>query len=246
MKASVKLKSRSVCITQNPRRILVMSSRKRLSRSQKGNIAEFAPALGIFFLIILFPLINLVGIGCGATVVALLSREAASAAGTSTTYQQALTEVKAVSDKMVSSGLGKFGKLSPVGGYLGCGTDLFIVKTAIATNQTQTFGPNAPIAGTVDPDAQLFSYSTVSVYNVGPFLPLGNLPFIGNVPGIGQPIPLKFITERSVEHLDGIGATSAPGSGDGGITTVPVSGPVGPTRPTDATGPMVPASPTSQ
>ncbi len=208
-------------------------------RSRKGNIAEFAPALGIFLLIILFPMINLIGLGCGACVVALLSREAASAAGTSTTYQQALTEVKGVADRLVSSGLGKFGKLAPVGGYLGCGTDLFIVKTTIATNATQTFGPNSPITGTIDPDAQLFSYSCVSVYNVGPFLPLGGLPFVGTVPGIGQPVPLKFVTERSVEHLDGIGATSAPGSGDGGIITAPISGAPGPTLPG---GPISPSS----
>lgn len=195
--------------------------RMRPRRCPRGNIAEFAPALCIFFLIILFPMINLIGLGSGACVVALLNREASSNAGTATTYQEALTGMKGVADKMVSSGLGKFGKLAPVNGYLGCGTDLYIVKTTIATNATQAYGPNQPIAGTIDPDAQLFTYSTISVYNVGPFLPLGGLPFLGTVPGIGQAVRIKFTSDRSVEHIEGMGAAVVSGSGDGGITTSP-------------------------
>ena len=80
----------------NSLRIKAFRGRPR-SRNQYGGgatTAEFAPALLIFFLVILFPLINLIMFAAGVGTAYLAAKQAASRASTQSTYTEALNVVQ--------------------------------------------------------------------------------------------------------------------------------------------------------
>lgn len=193
------------------------------NRSGKALTAEFACALTVFLLIILFPLINLIGMGMAAGTQYILTVNAATRAGTATTYGDALTAMAASANEITASGFGKFGKLQPIAGFSGSGTDLFIQVTPLGGGSTTNYGPNTPFAGAIDPNANVYEYQVRSIFDVGPFVNLGGFPFIGNVPGVGRPARFSFVASRMVEFDQGLamggngtGLAGAGGGGSGG------------------------------
>lgn len=69
-------------------------------------MAEFGPALIVFFLVILFPMINLIAMGTGAGTIYLLAKESAGKAGNSTTYADVLNAAESAAVQIASSGFG--------------------------------------------------------------------------------------------------------------------------------------------
>lgn len=213
----------------------------RKVRSNEGAAltAEFAPALFVFFLIILFPLINLIGMATGASVVYFVAGQTAISAGNAASYPSALDQVQSTANTLASSGFGQFAKLQPVGGYNGCGVDLYTTQTSVTSSNVTTSGPNTPLAVNPDTSNNLYSYDTVATYDVGPFVNMGAMPFIGGIPGVGKPARLTFNASRNIEHPDGltgIGSVSnppaggsGPSAGGGGMTTPNPGGGGGPT-----------------
>lgn len=195
-----------------------IGSMKRVARSQTGaHSAEFACALFVFFLMLLFPLINLAGFAMAAGTQYMLTVQAVSNAGTAATYPEALTAMETTARGITSSGFGKFANLSPAGGFSGSGADLFIQRTTLGSGSTTTvYGPNTPYVDVIDKTNNVYEYQVRSIFNVQPFLNLAAIPFIGNVPMIGQPIRLSFVANRLVEDdkglvLGGTGRTLASG-----------------------------------
>ncbi|MGD9679910.1 MAG: hypothetical protein AB7W16_01890 [Candidatus Obscuribacterales bacterium] len=210
---------------------------RRKVRSNEGAAltAEFAPALFVFFLIVLFPLINLIGMATGASVVYFVAGQTAISAGNAASYPSALDQVQSTANTLVSSGFGQFAKLQPVGGYNGCGVDLYTTQTSVNSSNVTTSGPNTPLAVNPDTSNNLYSYDTVATYDVGPFVNMSAMPFIGGIPGVGKPARLTFSASRNIEHPDGltgIGSTVGGGGGPSG----PPGGGGGLDRPDPGTG----------
>lgn len=178
------------------------------SRNQYGGgatTAEFAPALLIFFLVILFPLINLIMFAAGVGTAYLAAKQAASRASTQSTFTEALNVVQQESAYFQSSGFGKFAKLSPIGGAGGSGIDLSVVATPYGGAGTATeYTVNTPIPVTADPDANTYEYKVRARFNVGPFMDLSSIPWIGSVPGLGPPAPMNFVATGSAEFPEGL------------------------------------------
>ncbi|MBX3075878.1 hypothetical protein KF913_18355 [Candidatus Obscuribacterales bacterium] len=180
-------------------------TKRRQRQSIGASIAEFGPALFVFFFIILFPLINLIAIGTGAATVYLIAKQCATKAGDSATFGDALISSEAAAYDLWGGGFGAFANLVPVGGFNNSGVDLFVVDTNISTNVSQRFGPNTPfISGAVNPDEHLYAYEAVATYEVGPFMNLNSVPFIGQVPGVGRPARLSYRAARNIEHPEGL------------------------------------------
>ena len=140
----------------------------------------------------------------GAGTLYFLTTQCALAAGSASTYGQALTNVEQKSNEIASSGLGQFAKLQPVGGSNSSGIDLFVVVTPISSSSPTTVGPNTPYTGTVDTNTNVYEYEVRATYDVGPFMNLSNLPFVGDVPGIGSPARLTMVGNRHVEFTGGL------------------------------------------
>lgn len=191
-------------------------------RRGKALTAEFAVALTVFLLVILFPLINMIGMAMAAGTQYILTVNAATRASTATTYGDALTAMASASTEVTSSGFGRFGKLQPIAGFSGTGTDLFVQVTPLGGGATTSFGPNTPFAGAIDNNANVYEYQVRSIFDVGPFVNLGGFPFIGDVPGVGRPARLSFVANRMVEFDKGLAyggngaVVASAGTGGGG------------------------------
>lgn len=176
-----------------------------LARKRTGAVtAEFTAALAIFLLLMLFPIINLIGMAMAAGTQYLLTVECASRAGNAATFEDALTAMERTSTEITTSGFGKFGKLQPIAGYSGSGTNLFINVTRLNNGGTLVYGPNVPYAGIIDKSNRVYEYQVRSTFNVGPFVNLSMFPFINDVPGVGKPARLQFVANRTVEFADGL------------------------------------------
>lgn len=195
---------------------------RSLIRSNSGiaTLAEFAMTLFVFFLITLFPLINLMGVATGSMTVMLLARQTASRAAISANYDDACDNVEREAMMFVNSGFGKFAKMKPQGGSNGCGTDVYVNRTEILTGQTKTCGPNKRCPGPIECDKYIYEYSTHSKYSIGPFISLAAVPCLSDVPGVGKPVLIQMHYSMAVENPQGLSGngTWSNGTGSGGTT----------------------------
>ena len=192
---------------------------KRNRAIGSAQISEFSVALTVFLLVLLFPLVNLISLSAAYATGFLAAKYAASRAGDSLNYMEAIAAAAAASKEIASSGLGKFASLKPVGGYDNSGMDLYLTDTNIASNVNITHGPNTPAVSALDPETYLYSYDAVMTYDVGPFLNLSAVPLLADVPALGKPVRMRFSANKAVEHLDGIVV-----AGGGFITSSSVTG----------------------
>ena len=179
----------------------------RKLRNQVGGatMAEFAPALLVFLLIILFPLINLIMFAAGTGTAYLLAKQAASRASTQSTFTEAVAVVQQESTYFVNSGFGKFAKLAPIGGVGGSGINLSVVATPYGGASSATeYTANTPIPVAADPNSNTYEYKVRANFNVGPFMDLSSIPWIGTVPGLGPPAPMNFTATGSAEFPEGL------------------------------------------
>lgn len=186
----------------------------RAKRLQFGaSLAEFGPVLFVFLLVVLFPLINLMAFAAGAATVGFLTTQAAGAASQAPTFQSALSDMESTVNRIASSGFGQFAKLKPVAGYQGTGTDLYVVVTDTASGTPYYFGPNGGFSNWVDESVAIFEMECRSQFDVGPFLNMSGMPFIGDVPIVGKAARLSWNCSRAVEHLEALGPV-VKGNGD--------------------------------
>lgn len=182
-----------------------MMTLKRHRNGVGATIAEFGPALFVFFLFILFPLVNLIAMGTGAATVYLTAKQTAVKAADSTTFGQGLLAAEDRAYEIESGGFGDFSKMNPIGGFNGSGVDIYVIETNIATNVSTRNGPNTPfVTNPVNTDTYLYSYESVATFEIGPFMEMGGVPFIGNIPGIGVPAQLTYTASENVEHPEGL------------------------------------------
>jgi hypothetical protein len=176
-------------------------------------MAELPPALFVFLLLIMFPVLDLIAVGTGMATAILLTNEAADRAASQPDYGSALAAMVQQSNQGLNTGFAQFAKLKPAEGYLSSGTDLYVEATNFRSGgKTTTFGPNQPLPPPVDTSSNVYEYNVKSAYYAGPLISLHFVPIIGDVPGLGQPARLTFASARAVEHPDGLDGVAGNGS----------------------------------
>ncbi len=175
------------------------------TRAKYGSgIAEFLPALFVFLFVIALPLINLLTFCMGYANVSLLGTQCAVDAANASSFPDALSKVQTRANSIVASPMGRFAKMVPIGGYLGCGVNVFTVETDINTNVVKEYGPNTKMTAAYDPTNKIYEYVIRTNFNIGPFMSLGAIPWIGGIPMIGVPTPVSTAAHRAVEHSEAI------------------------------------------
>lgn len=199
-----------------------MKARVR-NQAGKALTAEFAVALTVFLLITMFPLINLIGFAMGAGTQYLMTVQCAGGAGASTTFNDALSAMDREAVLFANSGFGQFAKLHPVGGHNGTGTDLYLIETSLAGSNSLAYGPNTGGPAALNSNNNVYEYQVRSTFDVGPFVNMASMPWVGDIPGVGRPARLSFVAHRNCEFTEGLamGATGVPivaagGSGSSG------------------------------
>jgi hypothetical protein len=117
-----------------------------------------------------------------------------------------------------SSSLAQFVQMVPAGGYIGCGDDLFALVTNIGSGVVTSSPADQPLNQTINTTTNMYEVLVKSVYNVEPLISLAAIPFLGNVPGLGQPITLIFTANRPFEHPGGLQATPIAQRSGGTVT----------------------------
>lgn len=169
-----------------------------------GAIAEFAPVLFIFFLVILFPLINLIGFATSSATVYMITRQAASIAGSSTTWQDAVKGMEQETTKWKNSGFGAFANITPIGGSSGTGADLYIAATNLSSNVTTYSPANSGLGTPADNQNNIYEYQIRTKFQINPWLNMSGMPFIGSVPIVGKPAGCSYSANSNVEHPEGL------------------------------------------
>ncbi|MBZ0189796.1 MAG: hypothetical protein K8F91_26360, partial [Candidatus Obscuribacterales bacterium] len=160
----------------------------------------------------------------------LVAMQTAADAGNSTSYPSALSLVESTANKLSTSGFGQFGKLQPAGGFNGCGVDLFATQENSNDGTTTTSGANSPLSLNPDVSNNIYSFDTVATFDVGPFVNMSAMPFIGDIPGVGKPARLTLSASRIIEHPESIAdsgfgsQTGPPAGGSGPIGSMPNPG----------------------
>ncbi|MBS1990647.1 MAG: hypothetical protein JSS86_02155 [Cyanobacteria bacterium SZAS LIN-2] len=191
---------------QSPRR-----SRRRKLRDRGASVAEFGPVLVIFVLIIIIPLLNLLAFATGYACVSSTCQSCAADAANSTTFEEALVNVKKRARALVESSLGQFARVKPVGGYQDCGVDVYIATTKLSDpNSGHFYGPNTGLPANVTADAAtyIYEYTVRSSFAVGPLMDLSAVPLVGALPLIGKPVTLSNQANRAAEHTDALNGNS--------------------------------------
>jgi len=207
-----------------PGGVLIMRKSQFRRRNQVGSIAEFAPVLFVFFMMILFPLINLIGYATACATISFIGTNCAQVAQNSATFGDALDAVYAMSNNLCNSGFGKFANLTPVLGYKGCGVDVYLIEIDYSTNTRLTYGPNTGLPHNYD-NTKIYEYQTRCNFQINPYLNLSGVPGIGSVPIVGKPSSMAFNCCRNSEQPEGLNTLIASSPPSGPPSGPPPSGP---------------------
>lgn len=193
------------------------------NRSKKGSTtAEFPLTLGIFLLIMLFPMINLISFACGCSTAYLCAHMASRQAACATTFPNALNGAVQQALSISQSGLGQFAHLVPIGGMAGSGMNLYLYSVDYQNGSSTIYGPNSPLSPPVDTATKIYEAEARVTYDVGPFLNCAAVPYVADIPLIGKPARISFVNRAPVEHPEGLVGNAVisfagPGAATGGV-----------------------------
>lgn len=190
-----------------------MVRRRERDRSYGSSLSEFGPALWVFLIFIVIPLLDLVSFGSGVGTVMLMSNWASRQAAACNTFTEAKQSVAQTEDQLKS--FRKFAAMTPTNGTPS-GVSIKVVVTPLNGSGGQSFDdpgniPNKPPRNQVNPNDPpmntmncVYQYVVTSSYDVAPLFNFSGTPFLRDVPALGKAVPVVFTTTASVEHPDGL------------------------------------------
>lgn len=167
-------------------------------RQSGGSIAEFGPALIIFFVIILFPLLDFLTFADGVAAISYAASAAARAAGPATTRALAKSNMQQTGSQIIGTAgapapLTAIAKLRPADNS---GLTLTVIEIGNDGQVKNTYSDGQAI-----PDADLtsgenfFQYQVTANYGVG---------LMWAIPGFPDSMPMTFTGTTMVEHPEGL------------------------------------------
>jgi hypothetical protein len=180
-------------------------SRKR--RNRKGNaIAEFGPALWVFFVLIIIPLIDMASFLWGVGTVMLAANLGVKTCAGARTYSEAINLVNGTETDLAT--FRSFAIVTPTGGAPR-GVRLQVIGYPVSGSGGATVYPPPPAPNRIPVDRatldnNMYEYQCIASYDVQPLFNFNGLPVFGNVPGLGTPVPVSFTATATVEHPEGL------------------------------------------
>jgi hypothetical protein len=173
-------------------------SKFRVRKHTGGAIAEFGPALIIFFVIILFPLLDFLTFADGVAAVSYAASAAARAAGPATTRALAKANMQQAGRQIIGaegtpSALTAFAKLKPADNS---GLTLTVVEIGNDGQVKNTYADGVAIADAeITSGDNFFQYQVTANYGVG---------LMWAIPGFPDSMPMTFTGTTMVEHPEGL------------------------------------------
>lgn len=183
--------------------------------SGAGSLAETGPALWIFMLFIVLPFIDLISFAMGVSTVMFVSNWGARQAGPCNNFTDAKASVQQTEDGLKN--FRNFAKMSPTNGGAS-GVEIKVQVSSISgskkedyTFEQRTNIPNLPptdASNPIDPPVNtgnsVYQYVVTGAYDVSPLFNFSVLPFLKDVPALGKPVPVTYISAATVEHPEGL------------------------------------------
>lgn len=184
----------------------------RQTRTATGAaISEFGYVLFVFFIIILFPCINIIMYSVGASTVQAISTEACRAATSSESKTDAINLARNKTQAILNTGLAQCVRVVPQGVGIpttGCRLEVLrspLLNPALVQTTDVSNGQAIPAAWQpVDTQTFLYQYRVTANYNVNPFLNMAGIPFVGQIPGVGAPGFMQYTSTGQVENAAGL------------------------------------------
>lgn len=184
---------------------------KHSNRPRRGSAAEMPLTLLILFAVLAFPLLDLISLGLAYGAVWFVSFQCAQSASTQPDFNGSLSALLKKSAAFNSGWLTNMLKMTPVEGYNGSGTDLFVdAVDFMDAGKCRTVGPNKAIHPPIDLTNCFYEIGAQTTYKVEPFINLQAVPFLASVPALGTPITLSAKVKRCAEFPHGL--TRGPGN----------------------------------
>lgn len=182
-----------------------LSARTRKRNALGSSIAEFGPILFIFFLIILFPLIDLIAVAWGYCTCYMATTQAANRASSSNNVDRAQQAIIKVLRKAYQGGFGQFAVVDPVGGLGRSGAHMWVVRTPFAGGPAEYLGPDSSLDPTEvpDPARYVYEYQVTTKQKVGPFIMIPTNMLV-DIPGLSSPFEITVTACSVVEHPEGL------------------------------------------
>jgi hypothetical protein len=167
----------------------------------------------MFLIFIVIPLIDLVSFVTGVGCSSLLSTWSARQAGPASTFTEAKAAMAQTEAQL--STFTRFCVMKPTAGGA-TGVTMKVIVTPVQSGSAQTFTapgsiPNTPPTDPSDPNTPplnttnaVYQYEIVSAYDVLPMFNFSATPFLHDVPALGKPVPVRFVTTAAVEHPEGL------------------------------------------
>lgn len=174
---------------------------RRVLRNTHGNLAEFGPALVLFFVLILFPAWALIRFGATSAAISLIVTRAADTAAKAPSYGLALSGANRILEQMVDSPVGCVTCLKHE--RLKC-LNLYVRERITATGETNVFGPDEPFGKPINAAVNTYEYEVRAYYSFEPLLPNTSLPGLQNIPLLTEQLSVTFRAVRAVEYPGGL------------------------------------------
>lgn len=176
-------------------------SYKKRNRDSRGNLAEFGPALLLFLVVIIVPLVALMRLGCAAIAMSFIVGRCADAAATGSTYKSAQKETRRVATELSHSPLWGLSGLRPDAMKT---IDLYIDEQILATGQKNVYGADRPIVKSISSSINTYEFEVRASFLLEPLFAMGSTPIFGKVPLLSSPAVITASAVRAVEYPDGL------------------------------------------
>jgi len=176
-----------------------LNASARRKRNSQGSLAEFGPALVLYFAFLVVPFLVLIRFGLATTAMYFVMARAADAAAKAPSYGLALDGATASLDEFMDS---------PIASVTGLKTlqinplYLYVDEQVTATGATNVFGPNQPLQKPVCSAINTYEYEVEASYSFPPLLP--GVAWFGKIPMITAPMTLTARAVRAVDYPDGL------------------------------------------
>ena len=156
---------------------------KAKRKSTGGQIAELAPALLILFIVILFPMVDIMYLGIGYCAGWYLNQMTVRACSTVKKAQYPVAEAN-MKTAWESSGLALF------------------TRAGVVQNKASTVNYGTSIDRETGKPMQMVQVDTQVA--ITPFLSLGGVPFMAamNIDGLTRPIIFRYVDKRPLEESE--------------------------------------------
>jgi len=172
---------------------------RRKHQGSAMTLAELAPVICIVIPLFVVSVADLFGLCLSYASAYLIALEACAHAANAPNLKSALNNLQNSSCNLLSTNLGKLGRLSAVGGVDGSGADLYILETNIYSGATHVYGPNAALHS-VDSVTNVYQMEARCTYQTEPILNASHVLGFGAIPGVGEPVAIKCAVRHVLDR----------------------------------------------